>query len=262
MHAQSGEGATASAAPVAAAASSSPQNVPPYPINEARLVFDLYYGEDHTLVGQVEYSWWQSDGRYLIESKAEAVGFASLFFGRRYVQRSEGYISQIGLQPMSYSLDRDNKEERADFLWDQNKLRFQRGQKQAETPLRMDAQDVLSILQELYFMQPFSHDMLVNVATGHKLESYIFQALGEVDLITPLGRVRSLHLKRTAPDGSITEVWLDRDRYLLPLKIYSVNRKGYVLEQDIRELSFSLLSDEAAEPGGQAASQHSEPQTD
>lgn len=233
------------AAPPVAAAPTPSHAVKPYPIRQARLVFDLYYGAGRTLVGQLTHLWRQVDGHYSIETSAEAVGFASLIMGGRYVQRSEGYISEAGLQPLHYSLEEGGKRESADFLWEQNKLNFQRGHKHAEAELRADAQDVLSILHALYFMQPFSRDTLVNVATGRRLESYLFQPMGEEDLITPIGRVRSLHLKRVGPAGAVTEVWLDRDRYLLPVKIYSVNRKGYILEQDIRELNFELVNEGA-----------------
>jgi hypothetical protein len=236
-----GEALAAQAATPAVAAAAPPSHpVAPYPIRTARLVFDLYYGEGRTLIGQVTHLWRQVDGHYSIESSAETVGFASLIIGGKYVQLSEGYISEAGLQPLRYSLDEGDKQESVDFLWEQNKLSFQRGRKHADTALRADTQDVLSILHALYFMQPFGQDTLVNVATSRRLESYLFQPLGEEDLITPIGRVRSRHLKRVGPAGEVTEVWLDQDRYLLPVKVYSVNRKGHVLEQDIRELSFEL----------------------
>ena len=55
------------------------------------------------------------------------------------------------------------------------------------------------------------------------------------EIETPLGLIRTLRFRRQEPDGTLTEVWLDVDRNLLPAKLYSVDRKGNVLDQVIRE---------------------------
>src|SRR5262249_14505375 len=106
--------------------------------------------------------------------------------------------------------------------------------------LREGAQDIVSVIHQLYFMQPLQQNALLSVATSRRLDIYVFHLVGEEELITPIGWVRTAHIKRQEPDGSFTEVWLDRDRYLLPVKIFSINNKGYVLEQVVRQVQFEV----------------------
>ncbi len=233
----------AAAPPMVSAADAPPAADPPaaYPVRAARLVFDLYYGESGTLVGEVVQTWRLAENRYVAESAAEAVGFASLFLGGRYVQRSEGELGPAGFVPYRYTVQdrRKPQPERAEFDWAAGEVRFTRRDKERHARLEPGTQDPLSAVHQLYFMQPLPPGVMLHVATTRKLEAMLFQNMGVEEVITARGPVQARHVKREELDGSITEVWLDPARGFLPVRIRTLNRNGYLLDQRLREASVS-----------------------
>lgn len=217
-----------------------PAAVQPYPLARARLVFDLYYGDSLTLVGEVEQRFERDGERYVATSVAEAVGFVGLFLGGRHVQRSEGRIGPQGLVPERYSVqERKAREpEHAIYDWANGVVRFERKGRVRETPLKPGAQDVLSAVHQLHYLQPFEPGWHMEVATSRKLESMLFMNMGYEEVETALGSTLAVHIRREDLDGDLTEVWLDPQRYFLPVRVYNRNRHGHVLVQILREASF------------------------
>ena len=238
----------ASPATTAAASAAAPSTATPspatetaaYPLASAQLVFDLYYGESQTLVGEVVQRFELDENRYVASSTAEAVGFVGLFLGGRYTQRSEGRIDSHGMVPERYTvLDRGEREpERAVFDWATGTLRFERKGRVREAPLQAGAQDPLSAVHQLHFLRPLEPGLLMDVATARKVERMLFMNMGYVEVETALGPIVAAHVKRQDLDGELTEVWLDPARYFLPVRVYNRNRNGYVLTQVLREASF------------------------
>lgn len=209
-----------------------------YPVRSARLVFDLYYGESKTLVGEVVQTWQLEGDRYVAESSAEAVGFVSLFRNGRYVQRSEGTLGPDGFVPNVYSSrDRRREPERATFDWGASVVRFHRRGSERQAALIAGMQDPLSAVHQLYFLRPLAPGLVMNVATTRKAETMLFQNMGEDEVMTAAGPVSTVHVKYQDLEGAITEVWLDPRRGFLPARIYTLNRNGYVLDQVLRESS-------------------------
>ena len=210
-----------------------------YPVRSARLVFDLYYGESKTLVGEVVQTWRLEGDRYVAESSAQAVGFVSLFLGGRYVQRSEGTLGPDGFVPSIFSArDRRREQpERAIFDWGAGALRFHRRGTERQAALMTGMQDPLSAVHQLYFLRPLAPGLLMNVATTRKAETMLFQNMGEDEVLTAAGPVSTVHVKYQDLEGAITEVWLDPRRAFLPARIYTLNRNGYMLDQVLREAS-------------------------
>jgi len=208
-----------------------------YPLKQARLVFDLYYGESPIKVGQVTHTWTQDGRHYEAESVAEAVGLVSLFFSGRFVQRSIGQFGAQGLRPEQYTLERGRGAgaEVARFDWPERRLALAWKNASQIVELPAGAQDPLSSLHQLYFARPLPASASLAVATSRRLNRYVFTLVGEETLETPLGTLRTLQLRRREPDGTTTQVWLDLDRNLLPARIHAVDRKGNVLDQVIRE---------------------------
>jgi hypothetical protein len=213
-----------------------------YPLRHARLVFDLYYGAHPTKVGQVTHTWTQDGREYQVETIAEAVGFVSWFLGGRLVQRSNGLFTSGGLVPTEYraELGTRDRTEVARFDWSGRKVALASKGENRLVELPAGAQDPLSMLHQLYFMQPIPDAAQLDIATGRKLYRYVYRVVGETQIETPLGVVRALQMRRQDPDGARMDVWLDLDRNLLPARIHSVDRKGMVLEQVIRELRLEL----------------------
>jgi hypothetical protein len=232
--------ATAETTAEAPAAEGEPEVARPeveYPLREARLVFDLYYGRSATKIGQVTHTWNQEGDRYAAESVAEAVGFISFFFGGRFVQRSIGQFTKTGLLPELYTLERGrgDKPEVARFDRAEGKLALAWKNESRVFDLPRDAQDPVSMLHQLYFIQPVPTTARLHITTGRKLNLYVYQLVGEEQLETPLGMLTTLHFRRQEADGTLMDVWLDLHRSLLPARIHLVDRKGGVLDQIIRE---------------------------
>lgn len=235
-------GAVAASPPAAiaeAATAASPDAPADYPLRKVRLVYDLLHSTSQTRVGHVVHTFRTDGDRYEVEAVAEAVGFVSLFFRGRFVQRSRGVIGPAGLVPEEYTLERGRGDppERAVFDWDDGKLDLAWRNERRTVDLPQGAQDPISMLHQLYFMRPMPYSSTLSIATGRKLGRYVYAVRGDEDLLTPMGLVRTMHIARTEADGSVLEVWLDLERNLLPVRIYSVDRSGTVLDQVVREVA-------------------------
>ena len=217
------------------------QSTPEYPVRAVRIAYDLLHGDSRTRVGSVVHTFRIDGDRYEAEAVAEAVGFVSLVFRGRFVQRSRGRIGPAGLVPEEYTLERGRGDppERAVFDWADGKLDLAWRSERRTVDLPAGAQDPISVLHQIWFMQPLPFTSQLAVASSRKLGRYAYEVLGDEDLITPLGYVRALHIGRVEDDGSVLEVWLDRDRDLLPARIFSRDRKGTVLDQVIREVALA-----------------------
>ncbi len=248
-------GAAVAAAPVAEEAAPAPEVPLPvettveseYPLRQATLVFDLYYGtQESSRVGQVVHMWAQDGREYRVETVAEAVGFVSWFLGGRLVQHASGVLAAHGLVPIDYRAELGSREraESAHFDWAARKLALVSKGEERLVDLPAGAQDPLSMLHQLYFLAPIPAATQLEIVTGRKLYRYVYRTLGEEQFETPLGIVRALHLRREEPDRSTMDVWLDLERSLLPARIHVVDRKGRVLRQELRAARLEL--DEAA----------------
>jgi hypothetical protein len=225
--------------PAAADAAAAPAE---YPLRRAQLVFDLYYGAQPSKVGQVTHTWVQDGREYRVETIAEAVGFVSLFLNGRLVQRSSGVFAPDGLVPTEYRAELGTRErtEVARFDWAARKIALAWKGESRIVDLPAGAQDPLSMLHQLYFMKPIPAAAPLDIATGRKLYHHVYRIVGEAEIETPLGLVRTLQMRRQDADGARMDVWLDLDRSLLPARIHSVDRRGMVLEQVIREARLEL----------------------
>jgi len=213
-----------------------------YPLRRARLVYDLFYlssleANNPTKVGEVRHQWSQDGRRYEVESVAEAVGFLSLMFNGKFVQRSTGELRADGLHPAQYTLDRGrgDRTEVARFDWPRGKLALAWKSESRTLPLPAAAQDPLSLMHQLYFLRPVPASGTIAVATSRKLYRSSFQLVGGQTLLTPLGTVRTLLFRRQEPDGAATELWADLDRELLPARVRAIDKRGNVVDQVIRE---------------------------
>jgi hypothetical protein len=224
---------------------------PQYPLRRARLVYDLFYltsleANNPTKIGQVTHRWSQDGQSYEVESVAEAVGFLSLVFNAKFVQRSTGEIGADGLQPAQYTLDRGrgDRTEVARFDWPAGRLALAWKGESRTLALPAAAQDPLSLMHQLYFLRSVPASGTLAVATSRKLYRSSFALLGGETLLAPLGAVRTLRFRRQEPNGAATELWADLDRSLLPARVRAIDKKGNVVDQVVREVEL-----EPAEPG-------------
>ena len=215
-----------------------------YPFKRVRLVYDLLYmnrpnaAEGATKIGHVTHTWSQDGGRYEAESVAEAVGLVWLFFNGKFVQRSTGGFDADGLRPATYTLERGgrgDKSEMARFDWAARTLAFAWKNQSRVVELPDGAQDPLSILHHIYFVQPVPASGEVAIATSRKLYRSSVDFVGEEALEMPLGILHALHFRHREPDGSAIELWADLERQLLPARVRAIDRKGNVFDLVLRD---------------------------
>jgi myo-inositol-hexaphosphate 3-phosphohydrolase len=149
--------------------------------------------------------------------------------------------------PGEYTLDRGrgDRVERARFDWTAHKLALEWKSEARTVELPVGAQDPLSQLHQLYFMQPVPAAASLTVVTSRKLGRHVYLQAGEESVATPLGSVRALRFRRQEDGGAKVDVWLDLDRSLLPVRIYAIDRKGNALDQVIREVRVELTASAA-----------------
>ncbi len=228
-----GDGITEEAEHVEAAADE-PFRLPP----SGAIRYTIYYGDqDGQIIGRTRSEWSIQDGTYRIFSSAETAGLAALFKDLRIEQESVGVIAPEGLRPQRFTIRRngEDKGENASFDWTKKTVRV--GRDNTESPLVPGAQDLLSLQYQLGWIPEIIKGTDLPVATGKKFRVYRVEALGQELIPTPLGLLRTLHV-RTAGDD-VTEIWLAIDLRLLPVKIRFTDRDKRSFESVADEVTFA-----------------------
>ena len=221
-----------------------------YPIRHLEAVYDLYYGNTspEAPVGRVTHTWSSNGEHYVAESVAEGVGLVGLFYSGKFAQRSEGRIGADGLVPELYTLRRGRAEvsDSARFDWSAATVSLEtKGQTQI-VPIPRGAQDPLSAQHQFYFVQPLAASGQFRVADGRKLRAFWYEIVGEELLDTALGVVSTLHMRRADSENATADVWVDPHRSYLPVRIHVTDRRGRVVEQQIRSLKVEPFATAAA----------------
>jgi len=211
----------------------------PYPLRSARLVYDLSYGANPLRVGRVVHLWSNDGERYFAETTIEATGILALLYGGQYIQRSWGGFGAGGLVPSEYYVQRGrpDRAETARFEWEDHQVAFARPGDRGSATLATGTQDPISILHQLYFLQPMAQAQRFQVATSRKIAAYDYQHLGQARVETPAGTIDAIHLRRTDDESMSIDLWIDPARSYLPVRIHYVDSKGVVFDQRLREIT-------------------------
>ncbi|MGB4923279.1 MAG: DUF3108 domain-containing protein [Candidatus Nitrotoga sp.] len=205
----------------------------------ARLKFAVYYGQDNFQIGEITHRLEISEGKYVLKAETQTTGLARLFKSYQLVQTSHGKAGDFGLQPEGYEEEQNvsSGKQKMDvaFNWTENKLHFSHG---GETGLSPDAQDILSFLYQLSRLPLHNKVISIAITTSKKLEKYELEIGAEEEIITPMGKLRALPLRRLhSRDGDGMEVWLGLEYRLLPIKFRQIKRSGgMVLEVVISDI--------------------------
>ena len=190
----------------------------------AVLRYAVQTGEGGFTLGRSTITWTLRDGRYVLESVTEASGVTALLVRGRIAQRSEGRVTDTGLRPERFAMERGKRSpQNAEFDWARARLHLRGG----EVELPAQAQDVLGF--------PFHLAMVLRgdeapwrmaVTDGRKLREYDFRV---VDRVPPPRAERFadvVHLRGSrAGDGSL-DVWLAPSLHWLPVRIRTLDDKG------------------------------------
>ena len=192
-------------------------------------------------IGVITEQFQADGGRYRIVSDTRPVGLAVLL--QRHPLRfvSRGHVGREGLRPVRFEGRRnvsDPPQVSADFDWPASQLLITHNGKAESLPVSPGTQDRLSIMYQFMFM-PLNKVRVVEFAmtNGRKLDVYRYRVTPDVELDTPLGRVKTLHLvKQREPGDTATEVWLSPAHRHLVLKMLIVEKDGIRYEQVIQNL--------------------------
>lgn len=172
--------------------------------------------------GQQTLLWVNEGERYTITSVISAQGMASLFYSGQLVQTSRGRIVATGLQPEEFWDQRGNKRSQSRFDYATQTVLTESSKGARTYPLPAGLQDAQSLLFQLALTAPLPTDSNNAVFNGKKVRSYRYRVIGEENLDTPLGPLRTLHMSRLTDTGAERfEIWLAIDRYYLPVKLSS-----------------------------------------
>jgi hypothetical protein len=192
------------------------------------LVYDVVAGKEGLKLGQAVYTWQAREGRYQLDSEAQAQGMASLFLSGRITQHSEGRIGSRGLEPELYQQTRKDKlKGSARFDWAQQQLITLKG---TET-LNPGAQDILSFAFHLALtVTEDAAPWQMPVTNGRSLKLYQFQVLGRESVQLGQVTLEALRIRGSRPGEGNLEVWLAPALGWLPVHIHSEDDKGMPLD--------------------------------
>jgi len=205
----------------------------------AQLKFVVYYGQDNFQIGEITHRLEISEDKYVLNAETKSTGIARLFKSYQLIQTSHGKAGNFGLQPEGYEEEQNvssgKQKMNVAFNWARNKLHFSHG---GETELPPDAQDILSFLYQLSRLPLHNKVISIAITTGKKLEKYELEIGAEEEIVTPMGKLRALPLRRLhSQDGDGMEVWLGLEYRLLPIKFRQIKRSGgIVLEVVISDI--------------------------
>jgi hypothetical protein len=205
----------------------------------AQLKFVVYLGQDNFQIGEITHRLEISEDKYILRADTQTTGLARLFKSYQLIQTSHGKAGNFGLQPEGYEEEQNvssgKQKTNAAFNWAGNKLHFSHG---GETELPPAAQDILSFLYQLSQLPLHNKIVSIAITTGKKLEKYELEIGAEEEVITQMGKLRALPLRRLHSEGGDgMEVWLGLEYRLLPIKFRQIKRSGgMILEVVISEI--------------------------
>ena len=213
--------------------------MPPMP-KQARISYVLYKGLNKLAVGKVTHAWQTDGNHYAVSSIAEASGVFSLFYSGRHLQESRGDITPDGLRPTSFRTERGrsdpDKTDSAQFDWSAMTLALKSGSDSSTVELPVGTQDLLSFLYQFAYAPP-EEGLRLFITNGRKLDAYSYQPVGDETLDTPLGPLKTLHIRRGHKSGEDeTDIWLATDYHYLPVKIRLTDKNGDAAEQVVSDL--------------------------
>lgn len=191
-------------------------------------------------VGDMTETFSRTGTTYRIESETKAVGIYALFSKGNIKMVSQGEITKDGLKPLHFEHHRGSDPGRlivADFDWAAGKLHVKYDGKSESLPLPPGTQDRLSQMYQFMFLNHPALELNFSMTNGRGVESYRYKLLGEEQLPTPLGGMKTLRYSRvdtSGPNG--VDIWLALPHGFLPARM-NLQEKDGKLEQILNKVS-------------------------
>ncbi len=211
------------------------------PPASVKATYDIYKGK--LRVGQINEVYQRTQDQYTVTSTTRAVGLLALFRPGRINIKSNGLVTDAGLQPLNFSDIRngeDGKNHRAEFDWNSKKLTLTPQPQNSVFALPNGTQDRLSVMYQFMFLSLEKSDTLsFNMTNGSKLDVYNYRITPNQILTVPLGTFKA-HYLVSAPeaDASKTGIWLVAERNNFPYKMTITDKDGDKLTQVLTKIDF------------------------
>jgi hypothetical protein len=192
-------------------------------------------------VGVISEHFQADGGNYRVVSETKTIGLARFVKRQPLNYLSTGRLTPEGLRPVHFEGRRNAGEEpqyAARFDWTQSELTLRHDGKVQSISLPPGTQDRLSVMYQLMFL-PLERMRLIDLpmTNGRKLDRYRYRVTPDVEIETPIGRLKTLHLvKQHEPGESGAEVWVSPQHHYFPVKVVIVEKNGMRFEQVIQTL--------------------------
>jgi len=204
----------------------------PFP-KRLMLSFVVQKDGDGLMTGEIHHQLEIHGNKYTLKSMRQTAGPASLNNGDQLTQTSRGNIGERGLQPETFEENEINKSgkksHRATFDWTAQKVRYSHG---GESALPDTAQDMLSFMYQISQI-PMNADFFpLPITDGGHMEQYLIEIGAQDDISTPMGKLRSLHLRKIHAQGEVYfEIWLAQEYRLFPVKFRQLDGSDNVTDE-------------------------------
>jgi len=232
------------------------------------LAYKVFLGTQGLMIGEATYRFEHADDRYRISTVGQARGLAALIVRGTGKVESRGRITQHGLRPYEFAIERGSADRRevAFFDWDAGNVVLNDG---ARAQLEAPAFDPLTILWQPYFSPPGKGDLTFSIATTRKVARYTLKLQGEETIDWPRGQIVTERWHRISEDGN-TEgwFWLAPSLHYIPVKMRVTRTSRGTLEVLLNSIridnpeKFGLAADMIGEaPASATQSASTEPKT-
>ena len=206
----------ATAAPEVPAVSQAPTvQLPP----RVDLAYKVFLGTQGFVIGNATYRFEHDGDRYRISTVGQARGLAALIVRGTGKVESRGRITEHGLRPYEFAIERGSADRReiAYFDWDAGNVVLHDG---ARAQLEAPAFDPLTILWQPYFSPPGKEAQTFSIATTRRVARYTLTLQGEETLRWPRGEIATERWHRRSDDGNTDAwIWLAPSLHYVPIKM-------------------------------------------
>lgn len=194
------------------------------------LAYKVFYGTRGFLIGEAVYRFEHAANRYKIATVGEARGLAALVLRGQGKIESRGLITDEGLQPLTFRVERGGPDrvEMATFDWEAGLLMMHGDRTE---PLDLPTFDPLALMWQYYFTPPTESVVTFTVGTPRRLFRYTMTREGEESIPWQQGTLDTERWHRRSLDGKTDAyVWLAPKLRHIPVKMRVSNTDRGTIE--------------------------------
>jgi hypothetical protein len=197
------------------------------------LAYKVFYGTQGFVIGAATYRFEHDGDDYRISTVAEPRGLAALFVHGRGLVESRGRITEHGLRPYEFVVERGSADKRevAYFDWDAGNVVLNGGNL---VTLEPPAFDPLTILWQPYFAPPSRDPQSFTLATTRRVTRYTLTLQAEEPVVFRNTEVMTQRWYQKSDDGK-TEgwFWLAPSMHYIPIKMRVTRTSRGTLEAQL-----------------------------